>query len=372
MIFCLPHLNGHQITTVLTRVLTLIAVFPLAVMAEPSDFSAAQQAAQEGRYEDVITILSQALEQQELDEADQVVALSNRGIALSLLGAHGRARVDLEAAVALNPEHELTLNQLGLLTEHVDENPAAAAEWYRQAARSGFAPAQVNLARLLVDGVGVERDRVRARVLLEQAAASDYMLAFVPLGRLYLSAGQSDRAVSLFEAAAAGGIAIAHFELAALQEAGRGIERDYAAAAQHYREAAMQGHAESQNRLGYLYRRGLGVERDLMEATKWYQLASDQGHWQATNRLAWLLAGCPRPEICNGPLAVRLARQAARVDRTPSVLDTLAAAEARVGNFDEAASLLDEAIALAETDGADTRAFSQRLGLYRQGKPFSL
>ena len=40
--------------------------------------------------------------------------------------------------------------------------------------------------------------------------------------------------------------------------AGKGVERDFAKAAEWYRKAARQGHAKAQTNLGNLYRSGRG------------------------------------------------------------------------------------------------------------------
>src|SRR5208337_4446750 len=61
-------------------------------------------------------------------------------------------------------------------------------------------------------------------------------------------------------------------------------------------------------------------------------------HGMAYNGLAWLLAVCPDANIRNGEEAVRYAKKACELSewRTPSWIDTLAAAYAEAGNFDNA------------------------------------
>ncbi len=354
---------------------TLCFVVLSAQGAESTDsaFQEAQLAASEGRYRDVINVLSTVLEgDEEAAAQDRVVALANRGIAYSLLNAYELARADLRQAIAIDPGHVLSLNHLGLLAERVDQDFRMASQYFERAAGAGFAPAQVNLANLYREGRGVRQDYTQALALYQQAAQQNYSLAFVPLGRMMMK-GQGvrrDRGEGLawFARAAEAGIVEAHYELGLAYEFGNGVARSGSEAAAYYQVAAMQGHGEAQNRLGYLYRRGAGVTQDFVEAAKWYRLAADQGNPVAMNRLAWLMATCPVEAVCNGEGAIDLARESLAIERSASVLDSLAAAYARAGRFDEAISTLQEAIAM---EGA-TASYERRLELYRRGRAYQM
>ena len=61
---------------------------------------------------------------------------------------------------------------------------------------------------------------------------------------------------------------------------GEGVERDYAQAAYHYREAAEteEGAADAQYKLGLCYANGHGIEQNVWEAAYWYWKAADNGH----------------------------------------------------------------------------------------------
>lgn len=67
------------------------------------------------------------------------------------------------------------------------------------------------------------------------------------------------------------------------------------------------------------------------------------------NALAWFLATALDPEVRDATRAVELAEAVVERDRVPRHLDTLAAAYARAGRFDEAVRAEREAIALART-----------------------
>jgi tetratricopeptide (TPR) repeat protein len=92
------------------------------------------------------------------------------------------------------------------------------------------------------------------------------------------------------------------------------------------------------------------------------------------NRLGWLLATSPEDEIRNGARAVELSERAARLTSRQDTmsLDTLAAAYAEVGRFDEAAATAREVLALAERQGRreELPDLSARLALYQARRPF--
>ncbi|HKY32457.1 MAG TPA: tetratricopeptide repeat protein [Candidatus Polarisedimenticolia bacterium] len=93
----------------------------------------------------------------------------------------------------------------------------------------------------------------------------------------------------------------------------------------------------------------------------------------AQERMAWFFATHPDPVVRHGAQAVKLAEQLVRMSgETAGHLDTLAAAYAEAGRFDEAVAAAQRAVALAAEAG-DTRhaeAVRSRLKLYEQGRPF--
>jgi tetratricopeptide (TPR) repeat protein len=92
------------------------------------------------------------------------------------------------------------------------------------------------------------------------------------------------------------------------------------------------------------------------------------------NRVGWILATDPHEETRDGRRALALATQAAvltgRADVTS--LDTLAAAQAELEQFQDAAVTAAEALALARAQGARDYEpeLEQRLLLYREKRPF--
>jgi cytochrome c-type biogenesis protein CcmH/NrfG len=92
------------------------------------------------------------------------------------------------------------------------------------------------------------------------------------------------------------------------------------------------------------------------------------------NNLAWLLATCPDAHVRDGAQAVKYAGRACELTHfgaTP-IVDTLAAAYAEAGRFDEAVSTAQTACALAEKSGepALLQKDRERLALYRKHQPY--
>jgi len=102
-------------------------------------------------------------------------------------------------------------------------------------------------------------------------------------------------------------------------------------------------------------------------------LSVRSGSASALNNLAFILATADDDSLRNPPEALKLARQAvALAGEQPATLDTLAAAQAASGLFEEAAATAQRAAALAGARG-DRSLETQiqgRLELYKAGKPF--
>jgi tetratricopeptide (TPR) repeat protein len=107
-------------------------------------------------------------------------------------------------------------------------------------------------------------------------------------------------------------------------------------------------------------------ERDDLEAA--LRLAPDDV--SACNLLTWQLATCPDPEFRDGARAVAVGLQAAEKPgwQQPHMLDTLAAAYAENGQFEEAIRTQERALALFPP-GTDFTQYQQRLEGYRAGHP---
>jgi TPR repeat protein len=270
--------------------------------------------------------------------------------------------------------------QLGLmyaLGQGVPQDYAEAVKWWRKAAELGHAKAQYSLGVAYGKGLGVPLDLAEAMRWSRRAADQGDADAQVIVGTLY--------------------------------EKGQGVPQDYAEAMKWYRYAASLGNAAALLAIGGLYAEGHGVAANDAEALKWFQRAAEKGEPRAKsgigflyarsakrfaaakqyaraiddlgqairyadaspvfyNDLAWLLATAEAPAVRNGPRAVDLALKAGELSqwKAPEILDTLAAAYARAGNFAKAVEWQEKAI--GGPDFAQESAKQVRLNLYRDGK----
>ena len=103
-------------------------------------------------------------------------------------------------------------------------------------------------------------------------------------------------------------------------------------------------------------------------------LDQEPNRLDALNNLAWILATHPSPKFRNGPEAVALAARAralAREDELINVLDTVAAAYAEVGQFDQALEAARQGLGLAAAAGREhaVRLIQQQIRCLEARKP---
>jgi tetratricopeptide (TPR) repeat protein len=138
----------------------------------------------------------------------------------------------------------------------------------------------------------------------------------------------------------------------------------------HYQEALRikPDYARARGNLGY----ALAALGRFKEALSHFSEAVRRGPQdvETVNNLAWLLATCPLAEVRDGKRALQLAGPLAELQRPGSfaILDTLAAAYAEVGSFDEAVRWQEKAVKQVPIQQQDE--LQKRLELYRQGKPY--
>jgi tetratricopeptide (TPR) repeat protein len=115
---------------------------------------------------------------------------------------------------------------------------------------------------------------------------------------------------------------------------------------------------QSKEALEY-YRRGIAVRPDWLDGVNWS---------------AWIMATSSDAALRDGPSALELAEQVCRVSAygNATALDTLAAAHAECGQFEQAVQFAQKALAVlpANQQASLGEPIRKRLELYRRGQPY--
>jgi TPR repeat protein len=127
----------------------------------------------------------------------------------------------------------------------VQANLELAVQAAKASADRGHFRGLVELAGLIEEGAGIERDPARAKALFERAHSKQY------------SADQNNYAFSL--------------------EFGKGCVAQPALAVKYYQIAANNGCAMAMKNLGTCYDNGTGIAKDSAAAARWYKAGADAG-----------------------------------------------------------------------------------------------
>ena len=276
----------------------------------------------------------------------------------SLLRAHPDDHVN-HAALAVR---YLDVGQVALAREHLERAVALAPD---------FADAHFNLGGVAL----AEGDTASAIAAYRRAIERrpDYPQAHNNLGGLLAATGALDEAIVHYRLAVRfdAGHSGAHYNLANVL-LGRG---ETAEAIRHYR-LALETAPHDAEVLNNLARTLVGAGEEV-EAAALYNRAIAAGPTLPAPRLglSWIRATAAEAPLRDGAEALRLAREAVRLggDDHPDALDTLAAAYAAAGRFDEAVATARRAAARARaTPGLERLAppIEGRLRMYLRFEPY--
>ncbi|MBX9790765.1 MAG: tetratricopeptide repeat protein [Pirellulales bacterium] len=273
--------------------------------------------------------------------------------------------------LAINPRSYLAENALGNIAAEQGRFAHALAHYQHALKLDGsYVAAHVNagVALTKLDRLDEATTAYRAALAIDPNAAEAYRglaVCFAQQGKVDEAIKQLEYAIRLDPTEAS-----AHQNLAILL----GSQRQYAQAIEQFLQALeLSGPQESlyfglgtaQARLGAAddalisYRQALALRPDSLEIA---------------NALAWHLATSQALTARDGRRAIELALQACRAThhRNAAYLDTLAAAYAEAGQFDEAIQVagLAAQVANAESNNDLAEAIVARLELYRRQQPF--
>lgn len=220
------------------------------------------------------------------EEAKWYRVLAEKGVvdAMFMLGkfydeGHGVPQDDDQAAMwwkrAADKGHKIAAAQFAAIEARKGGDGAArAAKDLEEQAKKGNGKAAFSLAELYLKGEGVPHDPVQAKRWFEVAADKDYGRIEVA-NRLWAGRGLAKdpmRAAYWYQKT---GCELAGYQLGKMYELGDGVPRDYAKAADCYRQG-MERATHARLGLAELTAKGLGVERDEKKALDLYRESAER------------------------------------------------------------------------------------------------
>ena len=365
-------------------------------------YIAAHHLYKEGKYQEAMNSYKQALR----IKPDWAEAHNNLGLTLNKLGQQAEALSHFREALRLNPSLAEAHNGLGE-TFFQQGKFDLAVEQYRQAleANPEYAEAHNNLGYVYSqqDKVDLALEHYNRAIQLKPG----YAEAYSNLGGFYLLQGHVEMAVKeLTEAVrlkpdyrdAQNNLGLALLSQGKYEEAishlTQSIRLDPRIASTHYslgrallfEQKSEQAEAEFSEAIrfrakypeAHLYRAvALEQENRISDAIHSYQIAlSLRPNWpDAMQKLAWLLA--TKSDLKGNEQAkesLQLAQEALALSKQPSAeyLDTLAAAYAATGRYQEAVQMARKAAAEALSSGRKDLSdeIQSRLQTYLAGRPY--
>jgi arylsulfatase A-like enzyme/Flp pilus assembly protein TadD len=331
------HLNLGMVLASLKRFDEALVYYDKAVEMVPEQVSAHLHRGTTlrllGRYEEAVASVNEALR---LDPA-LIAAHTQLAMVRYQMGQKDEAIAGLESAIAELPGEPMLYYRRAQMAADAGDLKEAG-EWLARVVqlRSESAAAW----QMLGANHRRQGELLKAVEYLRKAVElkPDYPRALIPLGMSLEGLGRNDEAIEIYRRV---------LELAPNSPLG------------YTRTAALLAARGDTADAIDLLRQGLSVLPD---------------HIDIANDLAWHLATAPDAYLRDGAEAVRLAQRASTMkgDESFNELDTLAAAYAEIGRFEDAVVTAERALAVASqfNDPDLITQISARLELFRQGKPY--
>lgn len=154
---------------------------------------------------------------------------------------------------------------------------------------SGASDAQYAYGVDLLYGSYQSKDEEKGLYWLKKAMDAGHIGAGVLVAKIYLNGWgvekNTDKGLKILLNYSNSKNKNAQFEIGKVYYYGKLVEKDYKKALSHFLRAAERGHASSQDYVGDIYYYGNGVPVDYGEAIKWYNLSEKQGNNDASKQL---------------------------------------------------------------------------------------
>lgn len=172
--------------------------------------------------------------------------------------------------------------------EGVIASGSKAVEYYEKAIQTGgwtVPSAQMNLAKIFMEGHDVQKDMRVAVEYFKQAANGGNDEAMNQLGHIYRNAGDFDRAYQWYKKGATAGNIESTDCLGYCYLMGDGVARNPETAIVCFQKASQAGDSGADYHLGYCYVEGLGVAKDLEKARSYFEKSAEAGCQPAQKEL---------------------------------------------------------------------------------------
>lgn len=348
-----------------------IAHFEQAIQIKPdhaeAHYNLANALVRKGRSDDAIVHYQRALEL----KPDDPKTHCNLGIAYLQKGDVDDAIAQLQITLQLKPDDLVVRNNLGNALFQKGKLDEAIAQFQQILQLKPDDPkAWCNLGIAFLQKGNTDEGIANLRKALQ--LEPDNAVIWNNLGNALVQKGDLDEAISQFQQflQTRPNDAATHFNLGdALLKKGNVDD-----AIVHFQKclSVLPNSAEAEFSLAS----ALVQSRREAEAIAHFQraLQINPDYPEACNDLAWELATSPQASLRDGNKAVELAERANQVaeGKDVDVLDTLAAAKAEAGRFEDAIRITQKAIELAQSGGQTNQAaeLGDRLKLYQEGQPY--
>jgi len=305
------------------------------IRSGPNLLDDARLAETSGRYDEAIDLCDKALETK-LNPSYLSNAYMTRGSAFAGKGDWDRALRDYDEAIRVQPNNYDALTNRGNAYAHRNELDKSTSD-YNEAIRLNPKLFQAYYNRALNYYAAADLDRCLADLTECIRLNPKFELAYVRRSGLLLRLKRKDEAL---------------------------------------RDADMAVSLSPEDAVAYLSRARLhAARREFSQARSDFDRMLEhirKGQSTAVNDAAWFFATCQEAAFRDGKKAVELATKACEMRqwKDASAIDTLAAAFAEIGDFDQAVKRQSEALELYKEPGDVRTGMQKRLALYQQHHPY--